>query len=269
MNRALTVACVSALTVFAAGCSSSGDASPTKASDSGGADAIADAVTEAAPDTAVLIPQAVLVVGTLSSSDITEAQKQHDAVAKNGEAPSKGAGDIGHVAMLGTSLLGTTKNEFIALDRWSDGKNIDGFYSNPDFLKAFGALFSGKPSRVVYTPQPTWHGWGTPDSANDADPHYWVIVRGKLKDTDTAKNKAAHDAVASGGESKGRELGDQAHVVFTGRDDAREFLAIDVWKDATNIEGFYGNPDFLKAAGSLFEGPPSVGVYQSTHWYQW
>ncbi len=225
-----------------------------------------DVGTDTAPAT---VTHAVLVIGTLSSADLSVVQPQHDALAKGGEAAAKGAGDVGHAVMLGTTMLGTKKDEFLALDRWIDGKNIDAFYGNPEFAKGFGALFSAPPFRNVYAAQPTWASFGTPDSAKDTSPHYWIIVRGTLKSTDTATNKATHDVIMAASSDKAKAAGDLAHVVFLGRDDPRQFLAIDVWADKTNIETFYGNPELGKAFGALFEGAPTLGVYQSTKWHQW
>ena len=72
-----------------------------------------------------------LVRGALFSADLVEAQTYHDMLASGGEPASKAAGDIAHDAYLGTTLLGTTENEFLALDRWSSDANMDAFYSDP------------------------------------------------------------------------------------------------------------------------------------------
>lgn len=211
----------------------------------------------------------VLVVGALAGSDLAAAQKNHDAIASGGEAPAKSAGDVGHAVMLGTTLLGTKENEFLALDRWKEGTNIDAFYGNPDFAKAFGSLFSAPPSRGIYVKRGTWASWATVDVANDANPRYWIVVRGKLKSTVDAENQATHDQIVGGTKEQALGAGDLAHVVYTGRDDARSFLAIDVWKNAAPIEGFYGNPQLQQAFGQLFDGAPTIGVYRSANWHEW
>jgi hypothetical protein len=107
------------------------------------------------------------------------------------------------------------------------------------------------------------------DAANASDPHYWVVVRGTLKNADDTANQATHDGIVGGTKSQAQGAGDMGHIVYTGRDDTRAFLAIDVWKDPTPIEGFYGNPQLQAAFGQLFDGAPTIGVYQSTHWHQW
>ena len=107
------------------------------------------------------------------------------------------------------------------------------------------------------------------DVADASPTRYFVIVRGRLASTDLDTNRTAHDMVAAGGEADVRMAGDLAHVVYLGLEDQREFLAIDIWDDDTNIMGVYSNPDFAMAFGMLVEGMPVLGVYESTDWEQW
>jgi len=215
------------------------------------------------------VPSAVLIVGSLADSDMSVAEGKHDAAAKAGEPTAKMLGDGAHTVMLGTTLLGTTKNQFLALDRWSDGTNIDAFYGSKDFQSSLAPVFSAPPSTIVFVAQPGWSTYGTPDGANADDPHYWVIVRGTMKSSDAKTNQMTHDGIASVAAPQAQAAGDLAHVVYTGRDDVKQFLAVDVWPASKNIESFYGNPDVQKAFSQLFEGPPSISVYSSTNWYQW
>jgi quinol monooxygenase YgiN len=262
---------VAVFALFAAACSSStaSQGNPAATADAGealGADSAAPAA-DAGPGAPV--PAAVLILGTLADADLGAAQTKQDQAAKGGEGTAKQLGDTAHTVMLGTSLLGTTKNQFLALDRWSDKTNIDAFYANKDLQASFAQIFSAAPAVTVYVAQPGWSTYGTPDGANGSDPHYWVIVRGKMKSADLAQNQATHDGVAAQAAPKAKAAGDVAHVVYTGRDEAQQFLAVDVWPDATNIAAFYGNPDVQAAFGQLFEGAPTIGIYESTQWYQW
>lgn len=210
----------------------------------------------------------VLVVGTLASSDLVAIQAQHDQLAKGGQPQAGPAGDIAHTVMLGTKLLGTKENEFLALDRWTSPANIDTFYNNPDFVAGFSKLFAAPPSRAVYEKRPTWSGYGTVDSAKAFNPYYWVVVRGTLKQMDDAQNQTAHDTVVGSAKDQAMALGDVAHVVYTGREDKRQYLSFDVWKDGKDIEAFYSNPQFQMAIGGVFESV-NLSIYQSTQWYQW
>ena len=212
---------------------------------------------------------AVLVRGELFTADLTAAQDYHDTLAAQGEQPAKDAGDFGHDALLGTTLLGTTENAFLGLDRWDNLAGLEAFYADPMFVQAFGMLFSAPPAVETFQYQPEWHNWGDLTSGDSAPQYFFVVVRGHLVEADPAAAQMAHDAVAAGGEATAAMLGDMAHVVFTGVQDPQEFLAIDIWHDSTNIETLYTDPDFVMAFASLFDAPPTIGVYQSTNWHQW
>jgi quinol monooxygenase YgiN len=225
-----------------------------------------------APD-AGPVPEEVEVIavvrGTLADSDLAAAQARHDEIARAGEEPSLAAGDFGHQVGLGTSLLGTTPNAFLAMDRWDSREAPPMFYGNPDFQAAFSTLFSGMPSLELFERQPDWHQWGDLRSGDGATPHYYAIVRGRLRGTDREASRVMHDRLAEGGEEAARGAGDVAHVVGLGLADPREFLAVDVWTSMDAIEAVYGNPDFQAGFAALFEGTPTIAIYGSTDWYQW
>ncbi|MCA9666330.1 MAG: hypothetical protein KC503_12105 [Myxococcales bacterium] len=250
-------------TLVAAACSddSSNNTPDATSADSSAADAGGD--SSAAPGL-----WAVLVRGELAKSDVAQAKADHDAVAAAGETPAKAAGDIGHDALLGTTLLGTTENAFLGIDQWNDAANIEGFYSDPTFQQAFGALFKSPPQPEVFQHAASWHNWGNL-AAGDGGDHYFVVVRGRLAESDAAKSQAAHDGIAAAGEPQAKALGDVAHVVFLGLKDPREFFAVDIWTSVDKLEAFYSDPTFQQAFGALFEGQPSVSVYRSTDWHQW
>jgi quinol monooxygenase YgiN len=261
----LHIRCFPLFILALAACSSSSSGTtPTGTADAG------DSGPVVVPDAAgpVVVATAVLGVGTLVGGDLAASQSRHDQIATGIQDGAQKAGDVGHTVMLGTALLGTHANEFLSLDQWREPKNVDPFYANPDFATALASLLSA-PTLVKYVPATGWKQWGTVDSADSADPHYWIVVRGTLKSADAATNQAAHDAVAGNFQGPAQQAGDVGHVVFVGRDDPRLFFAIDVWKDATNIPAFYGSPDLGKALGTVLEGTPQLGVYQSTKWHQW
>ncbi len=212
---------------------------------------------------------AALVRGDLAKSNLDDAKKDHDALASAGEAPAKAAGDLGHDVLLGTTLLGTTQNQFMALDEWNNDTNMDGFYADPNFQKGFGALFSAPPTLETFEHQPTWHGWGDINAGKASDPHFYVVVRGKLRAGDLSVIKTEHDALAAGGEAPAKAAGDVAHLVFLGRADDHEFFALDIWSKSDNLEAFYSDPNFQAGFAKLFDGAPTLGVYQSTDWHQW
>ncbi len=212
---------------------------------------------------------AVVITGALAG-DLPTSKAAHDKLAKGGETAAKAAGDVGHDVLLGTKLLGTKENGFLAIDLWNSPANIQKFYSDPNFAKGFAALFSGAPPKPeIYVHQPKWHGWGSMTSGDSHGTYYFVIARGKLKESDPAKAQKVHDTVAAAGEASVKAAGDVAHVVFTGMTDKRQFMAVDIWKDATKLAAVYSDPNFAKGFAALFDGAPTLAVYRSTSWHQW
>lgn len=225
-----------------------------------------DVADEQSTDDAPSADFAVLVRGMLATSDMAEAKTMHDAVAGAGQAIAQEAGDVSHYALLGSTQLGSTENAFLALDQWTTVEGLSAFYSNPEVAAGFATLFSEPPTSEVFERRHDWHQWGSLDNGED---YTWVVVRGRLAAEDSAAAQAAHDQVAGGREEAALAAGDVAHVVFTSVEDPAEYLSIDVWSDATNLEAFYSNPDFAAAFATLFAGPPAVEVYTSTDWVNW
>jgi len=258
---------------LALGCSSTSDGT-TSAADAGAASedvpAKVDAGSSADGDAAAAVKEeyAAVVRGKLASADVAVSKAAHDAIASGGEAQARAAGNFAHQAHLGTKLLDGAEGEFLAIDRWTDAKTMEGFYANPDVQKAFGSLFSSAPTVEFYALAPTWVTWGTMDSARGTGAWFNHLAVGTLKDTDTERNRAAHDAIASGGKSASMGAGNVAHVVYLGLRDRRKFVAFDLWPKSDNIQTFYSNEQFKAAFSSLFESV-SQPVVQSTDWHAW
>jgi len=211
---------------------------------------------------------AAVIRGRLAASDLAMAKIAHDMIAGGGEPSARAAGDIAHDVLLGTTLLDSTENEFLAIDRWTDSSAMLAFYSDPTIGAAFGSLFAAPPSIEFFEQAPDWAHWGTMESGDVADPYYWHFALGTLASTDPDTNRTAHNAVASGGMAPSIAAGNLAHVVFIGLTDARRFLAVDIWGSPDNITPFYTNPDFVAAFAPLFESVTQP-VYESTDWHQW
>jgi len=208
-----------------------------------------------------------LIRGTMSTQDLDEAKALHDAIAGEAMGPAMAAGDFGHDPLLGTTLLGTTENEFLALDRWTNLDGANAVYSDPAFLRAFGSFFARPPALDLFERQTTWAEYGEFDIADDDPEHVFVIVRGRIGAGRDAH--ALHDRIVGGSSRAAMMAGDLAHLVYLGVDDPQEFFAIDIWGDSAGLEAFYGDPAFQAAVGMLFEAPPSVTVYRSTDWLGW
>ena len=207
-----------------------------------------------------------LIRGKLATSDLEKAQSEHDPLAKGGQKGAQALGDFAHFAMLGTTLLGTQKDTFVAFDRWHED-DMDKLYDDPNFQKGLAPLFSGRPTLERFERQEAWEHWGDVDSGRSDGSFWFVVIRGTLKDPKTAQ--ATHDAAAKAGKDTANQLGDVAHRIYLGRDDAKETLIIDVWVASDKLEDFYADPNLQKGFAALFAAPPTLGVYRSTHWHQW
>ncbi|HEU0030026.1 MAG TPA: hypothetical protein VFQ53_05295 [Kofleriaceae bacterium] len=208
---------------------------------------------------------AAVVRGTLANPDLAAARTQHDAIARAGQASAMAHGDIAHDALLGTDLLDSTPNEFLAIDRWTDADEMRRFYASPG---ALAELFVAPPTIELFELHPEWVSWGDMTSGDAFEPYYFHFALGDLAQPDVAANQAAHDQVAAGGKDPSLAAGNVAHVVWLGLDDPHRFLAVDIWRTADVMEAFYTNPDFVRAFAPLFTAVTQP-VYQSTDWYQW
>jgi hypothetical protein len=207
-----------------------------------------------------------LIRGTLATSDLEKAQATHDPLAKGGQKTAEALGDFAHFAMLGTTLLGTHEDAFVAFDRWHDD-DMSKLYDDPSFRKGLAPLFSAPPKLERFERQEAWEHWGEVDAGRSASEFWFVVIRGALKDPKTSQ--ATHDAAAKAGKSTANQLGDVAHTAYLGTSDATQTLIVDVWIKSDHIEEFYTDPSLQKAFAGLFAAPPTLGVYHSTDWYQW
>ena len=207
--------------------------------------------------------------GTLFTDDLDEAQSLADALGAGGEEIATSLGDFAHDVLLGTDILGTAENEFLALDRWDNVEGMGMMYGDPDFQAGFSQLFAEPATLETFVTRDDWASWGTLESGDGHDPYYFVVVRGRLSTSDLDEAQAIHDELALAAQEVAEAAGDVAHVVHLGLDDPQEFMAIDVWTSDAAMEAAYLDPDFQAGFAAIFEDTPYVGVYRSTDWYQW
>jgi quinol monooxygenase YgiN len=213
------------------------------------------------------VPAAAFFRGTLAGT-VAASKAMSDPFFNGVKAQAMAAGDTGHDALLGTTDLGTTLDQFVGLDTWSSDAHMDAVYSNPQ-VQAFAASFYAAPPEFVTFFLTDFYQWGNTDSGDASTPHYFVAVRGRFNSTPD-KIKPMHDAIAQGAEAGAKMAGDVAHLVWSGRQDPQEALIVDIWSSDTNIDTFYSNPQFKTAVGSLFDATgPNFGVYGSTDWVTW
>lgn len=222
------------------------------------------------PDAGVAPTFAARIRGPLAAPTVAQAKAYHDMVAKQGQPQSNAAGDFAHQVGLGTSDLGTTPNEFLAIDQWRDAATAAAFYADPTFQAALGPLFSAPPDVVLFERHVEWRSWGEMGSGRASGQPYWLVtVQGRLAKPTLDENHANHDAVAGGGEAMARAAGDLAHLPHLNPRDTREFFNVDIWSNEQAMIATFTDPAFQAAFGSLFESPPDLRIYASTDWYQW
>ncbi|HEU0032166.1 MAG TPA: hypothetical protein VFQ53_16140 [Kofleriaceae bacterium] len=209
------------------------------------------------------------VRGPLATADLATARIDHDRVAKGGQGPGAALGDTGHHVFLATGETGNAKDEFLALDEWTNADGPRQLYANPDFQAAFKPLFAKPTAPELYRRRPDWVTWGDLQPPPGGKPYWVLIVKGHLAKATEAENKAAHDKVASTFEAIAKQSGDFAHVPHLAVDDPRIFFNVDASTNHDAMLAMMKNPDFQKAFSALFDAPPEVHLYRSTDWYQW
>src|SRR5438045_3722961 len=107
LSRSLSFALAAAAAIAVPACDDNTSGSPDGAPDS----------TPPAPDAAPPTYTA-RIRGPLADPDLAAAKAYHDGVAMNGEPGAHQLGDFAHQVVLGTTDLGTTQDEFVAIDQW-------------------------------------------------------------------------------------------------------------------------------------------------------
>jgi quinol monooxygenase YgiN len=247
------------------GASTSSTASTGTATGGGGATSTSSTGTGgggAAP-----VPAAAFFRGALAGT-VAQSKAMSDPFFMGVEAQAMAAGDTGHDALLGTTDLGTTLDQFVGLDTWSSDANMDAVYSNPQ-VQAFAQSFYAAPPEFKTFFLTDFYQWGDTDSGDVATPHYFVMIRGRFNDTPD-NIKPLHDPFAQGSESQAKMNGNVAHIVWSGRQDPHDALIVDIWTSDANIGSFYDDTSYRIGLGSLFDATgPNLGVYGSTDWVSW
>ncbi len=220
----------------------------------------------ATTDSAVAVPAAAFFRGTLAMT-VDASQAFSDPFFVGVEAEAMSAGDNGHHALLGTTHLGTTLDQFVGLDTWSSDANMDAVYADPH-VTAFGAAFYAAPPEFKTFRVTDLFQWGDTHAGDAVAPHYFVMIRGRFSGAPDSV-KAAHDSLEQGAETQARAAGQVAHLVYAGRQDLQDALMVDVWTTDTNIDAYY-DTTFKSSLGALFDATgPNYGVYASTDWVTW
>src|SRR5262249_59138803 len=95
-----------------------------------------------------------------------------------------------------------------------------------------------------------------------------ITIRARLKGDPTSMRKV-HDEVTGASKEMARQAGDISHRVFLGPEDQRDFLGIDVWQTAEQAQAFSGAPRIRQFFEQLFEGQPTIEVWEESGWNRW
>ncbi|HEX2645630.1 MAG TPA: antibiotic biosynthesis monooxygenase [Candidatus Dormibacteraeota bacterium] len=95
-----------------------------------------------------------------------------------------------------------------------------------------------------------------------------VTIRGRLKG-DAASIQKLHDQVTGATKEMARQAGDISHIVYLNPQDNRDFLGVDVWQSAEQLQAFASNPQIVEFFGNMFEGQPEVKIWAESGWNKW
>ncbi len=99
----------------------------------------------------------VTVEGQLAQEGEAASREAHDAVAGGFEAMANSAGDVAHLPHLAVD----DPRAFFNIDVWSNEQGMLQTLTNPDFQRAFLALFDGPPTVRIYR-STDWYQWYAP-----------------------------------------------------------------------------------------------------------
>ena len=95
-----------------------------------------------------------------------------------------------------------------------------------------------------------------------------VTIRARLK-ADAATIRKLHDQVTGATKEMAQQAGDISHHVYLNPQDDREFLGIDVWQSAEQVQAFSSNPQIQQFFSDMFEGAPEVTIWVNSGWNSW
>ena len=95
-----------------------------------------------------------------------------------------------------------------------------------------------------------------------------VTIRARLK-ADAGTIRKIHDQVTGATKAMARQAGDISHIVYLNPLDDRDFLGVDVWGSAEQVQAFSSNPQIQEFFGNMFEGMPEVKIWVDPGWNKW
>ena len=219
-------------------------------------------------------PYLLAIRGTLAPSTLEAARTIHNetAGAPPNVAAAKALGDLSHMVYVPLEHSETGAGEFLILDLWNNLDGLNQFFANPQVQEQAGRIFDTR-DPVVWAPADGFASYHLPVPSGKHE-RIVAVVRGVMHSH--AEAQAVHNAIVAREVNKARMAGDVSHEAYLrlaapDSPEALEFLAVDVWMNASGMGQYYNDPEFLSAFQDLFAAPPStsVWVHPAGDWVEW
>ncbi len=212
--------------------------------------------------------------GTLAPKTLENARTIHNetAGAPPNVAAARSLGDLSHMVYVPANHNGTDSSEFLILDVWNNIDGLNQFFANKQVQEQAGQIFSQR-DPVVWTPAEGFYNYHIPVPYGKNE-RIVAVVRGKVSSIDEART--VHNEIVGNNVNAARMAGDVSHEAYVrlaapGSPEALEFFAVDVWMDASGMNKYYDNPEFMSSFQKLFAAQPttSTWVHPTGDWVEW
>jgi hypothetical protein len=212
--------------------------------------------------------------GTLAAATLEDARTLHNKTAGAPEsiAAARSLGDVSHMVYAPTTPPASGAGNVLFLDLWTSAQGLGQFFTNPQVQEQAGQLFTDR-EPVVWEPADGFYGYHIPAPYGQND-RIVALVRGSVAAREDAKK--VHNEIVASHINAARLAGVMSHDAYfrlaaPGEAETLEFLAMDVWKDATGLQDYYAQADLQSAFQGMFATPPTVEtwVHAAGDWAEW
>ena len=212
--------------------------------------------------------------GTLAPATLEDARILHNqtAGAPQSVAAARSLGDLSHMVYVPTGQQRAGAGEFLILDLWNSMEGLNTFFANPQVQEQAGQIFSSR-DPLVWVPADGFVSYHFP-APHGQHERYIGVVRGPVHSRMAAQEQ--HNALITAHVATARRRGNLSHEAYfrlaaPDAPEALEFLAVDVWMNASGMQQHYGDPAFLQAFDGLFAGEPTASTWQhpAGEWVEW
>ena len=212
--------------------------------------------------------------GKLAPKTVAAARLVHNRTAGDPQsvAAARSLGDLVHMVYIPAGQVGPESGEFLILDQWNNLDGINQFFANHAVQEQAAEIFNER-DPVVWKPADGFISYHFPAPAGKKD-RIVAMVRGVVRSP--AEAMQAHNALVSGVVKQTRAAGSMSHEAYfrmaaPGSPEALEFLAVDVWFDASGLQKVYSDPNFMNGIMQMFTTQPtsSMWVEPAGEWVEW